>query len=288
MSERRHARRGKHNDDHEAEHDESERWLVSFADMMTLLFCLFMVLFSISSVNTSKFDQLQKSLQDAFSGKVLSGGKAIMQTGSQTEAQRTAATPPVTSLTPLNQIANSSTATDAQRAAQAAAALKEQNDFKQLKRRIDSLAKRAGLGGRVAVTIRRRGLVIQLLTDKVFFDSGQADIKPHALGLLNKIGAILNGEHAHPIVIEGYTDSQPIHSDRYQSNWQLSGDRAAAVLQKFEGDGVLSRRMSFQGFADTVPIATNSTPDGRAANRRVDVVLTRINSDPNTDTESTP
>jgi chemotaxis protein MotB len=286
MSERRHARRGSHNDDHEGEHDESERWLVSFADMMTLLFCLFMVLFSISSVNTSKFDQLQKSLQDAFSGKVLSGGKAIMQTGSATEAERAAATPPVPSLTALNQIPTQGT-TEAQKSKEQVAAANEQNDFRQLKRRIDQLAKKAGLGGRVAVTIRRRGLVIQLLTDKVFFDSGSADIKPGALGLLNKIGDILNGEHAHPIVIEGYTDSQPISGGRYPSNWELSGFRASAVLRKFLGDGVLERRMSAQAFADTVPIATNSTAAGRATNRRVDVVLTRINSDPTTET-STP
>ena len=90
-----------HDDDHEGGHDEGERWLVSFADMMTLLFALFMVLFSISSVNTSKLTALQKSLQDAFSGAVLSGGKAIMETGNQVQPKRAEATPPLPSLTPL-------------------------------------------------------------------------------------------------------------------------------------------------------------------------------------------
>src|SRR5919197_4118530 len=95
----RHRRRG--HEDPEVEHDESERWLVSFADMMTLLFALFMVLFSISSVNTSKFDALQKALQDAFSGKVLSGGKSIMETGSQTKQERSAPSPPLPALSPI-------------------------------------------------------------------------------------------------------------------------------------------------------------------------------------------
>src|SRR3954452_4713943 len=84
-----------HDDEHDEGHGEGERWLVSFADMMTLLFALFMVLFSISSVNTSKLDSLQKALQDAFSGKVLSGGKAIMETGSQTKQQQSAPSPPL-------------------------------------------------------------------------------------------------------------------------------------------------------------------------------------------------
>src|SRR6201991_1608176 len=100
MSARRHKKGGHH----EEEHENEERWLVSFADMMTLLFALFMVLFSISSVNTSKFTALQKALQDAFSGRILSGGKSVMQTGSDTEPKRAAATPPLPSLQPLNAI----------------------------------------------------------------------------------------------------------------------------------------------------------------------------------------
>src|SRR5919106_3791901 len=98
MSARR--RHGRGHDDHE-EHENEERWLVSFADMMTLLFCLFMVLFAISSVNTSKFEALQRALQDAFSGKILSGGEATMETGSQTPPNRPQAEPPLAAITPL-------------------------------------------------------------------------------------------------------------------------------------------------------------------------------------------
>src|SRR3954470_19333970 len=105
MSARRHKRRGH---DHEEEHENEERWLVSFADMMTLLFCLFMVLFAISSVNTSKFEALQKALQDAFSGKILSGGQAVMETGNDKEPQKPGTEPPLPAMTPLQAMANSS------------------------------------------------------------------------------------------------------------------------------------------------------------------------------------
>jgi chemotaxis protein MotB len=271
-SHRRH-RRG--HDDHEAEHEEGERWLVSFADMMTLLFALFMVLFSISSVNTSKLTALQKSLQDAFSGAVLSGGRAIMETGNQIPPKRAEATPPIPSLTPLISQADSSIT--AQNGSSLKKAVQEQQDFQELKRRIDSEAAKAGLKGKVLTTVRRRGLEIQILTDKVFFDSGSAQLKPEALGILDKIAVILAGELKHPIVVEGNTDSQPISGSQYPSNWELSGARAAAVVRDFTAHGVNPRRVSFTGYGSTMPIASNSTAAGRSKNRRVDVVLSRIN-----------
>jgi chemotaxis protein MotB len=270
-SHRRH--KGGH-DDH-AEHEEGERWLVSFADMMTLLFALFMVLFSISSVNTSKLTALQKSLQDAFSGAVLSGGKAIMASGSQVDPKRAAAEPPLTSLTALTSPASSSV--NPQSGAEAKKAAAEQEEFQQLKRRIDAQAAKAGLKGKVVTTVRRRGLVIEILTDKLFFDSGSAQLKPEALGILDKIAVILAGELQHPIVVEGNTDSQPISGSQYPSNWELSGARAAAVVRDFTAHGVNPRRVSFTGYGSTMPIATNSTAAGRSKNRRVDVVLSRIN-----------
>src|SRR6185436_3691117 len=115
-------RKGGH---HEEEHENEERWLVSFADMMTLLFCLFMVLFAISSVNTSKFEALQKSLQNAFSGKILSGGQAVMETGNDKQPNKPGTEPPLEAITPLQALANSSIET-----AQSKAVAKENEDFK--------------------------------------------------------------------------------------------------------------------------------------------------------------
>lgn len=258
------------------EHEEGERWLVSFADMMTLLFCLFMVLYSMSSVNTSKFESLQKSLQDAFSGAVLSGGKAIMETGNESSPNRAASSPPLTSLTALTSKASSSV--DPETAAAQKKAAQEQQDFQEVKRRVDSLADAAGLKGKVSTTVRRRGLVIQLLTDGVFFDSGQATLKPEAAGLLDKVAKIIASEQTHPVVVEGHTDSQPIHGSQYPSNWELSGARAAAVVRDFTHNGVLTRRLSFSGYGSTEPLDSNSTPEGRSKNRRVEVVLSRINA----------
>jgi chemotaxis protein MotB len=274
------SRRHKGGSHHEEEHENEERWLVSFADMMTLLFCLFMVLFAISSVNTSKFEALQRSLQDAFSGAVLSGGKAMMNSGSTAEATKQASVqPPLPALRPVDALNDMSSKTPSEEAKKAA---QEQADFKTLKRRVDNLAKGAGLNGKVQVTIRRRGLVIQLLTDKVFFASGDATLKPVASRLVDKIAGVVRDERRHPVVVEGHTDSQPISGSQYPSNWELSGARAGAVVRDFAENGVLARRMSLAGFGSQEPIDSNSTPEGREKNRRVEIVLSRIH----TDTES--
>jgi chemotaxis protein MotB len=276
----------RHKPHHEEEHENEERWLVSFADMMTLLFCLFMVLFAISSVNTSKFEALQRSLKDAFSGAVLDGGKSMLNSGSdQDKTKQSAVEPPLPSLRPLTAINDTSRQRNV--AEEEKQAKQEEQDFRALKRRVDKLAKDAGVSGKVNVTVRRRGLVIQLLTDKVFFSSGDATLHPEAHKLVTKIGRIVRDERKHPVVVEGYTDSQPISTSRYQSNWDLSGARAAAVVNDFAKIGVLSARMTLQGYGSQVPVDTNSTAQGRAKNRRVEIVLSRIHTG-NTDTESTP
>ena len=268
MAGRRHRKREEHE-----EHDNEERWLVSYADMMTLLFCLFMVLFAISSVNTSKFEALQRSLQDAFSGAVLSGGKAVMSNGQGDKAEKAAPQPPIPAIQPTMALNDPSANQDNEEKAAA-----EQKSFEALKRRIDELARREGVAANVRTEITRDGLVIQLLTDKVFFASGSAVLQPPAVRLLDKVGAIVAAEGRHPVRVEGHTDSQPIHTGRYPSNWQLSGDRAAAVVQDFARVGVNERRLSLAGYAAARPKDSNSTPAGRAANRRVDVVLTRLYS----------
>jgi chemotaxis protein MotB len=262
----------------EEEHENEERWLVSFADMMTLLMCLFMVLFSISSVNVSKLDVLQRVLQDAFSGRVFAGGQAVMETGVDQTETHTSDDSPVKATTPL-QALNASDNTQAMKARIDAikAARKEDETFEQLKKRIDRLVERAGLKGRVVTEVRRRGLVVQLLTDNIFFDSGQATLKPGAMGVLDGLADVVRAERKHPVVVEGHTDSQPI-TGHYPSNWELSGARAASVVRVFIADRVPTRRLSLTGYASQHPAATNATAAGRARNRRVEIVLTRINS----------
>jgi chemotaxis protein MotB len=268
-----HGRRSRHAA-HEEEHENEERWLVSYADMMTLLFCLFMVLFAISSVNTSKFQALSKALQNAFSGRILSGGRAVMQTGSDTPPNRAAAQPPLPSLAAI--AANASSSSGGQQSTSTRKAQQEQEEFKELKRRIDALARQQGVASHVQTSIRANGLVVALLTDGVFFDSGSASLNPPAVKLLHRIGQIVAAEARHPVSVEGFTDAQPISTPQYPSNWQLSGARSGAVIQNFVADGVLPRRMSLVGYAAERPTDTNATAAGRARNRRVDVVLTRL------------
>jgi chemotaxis protein MotB len=271
MASRRH-KKGSH---HEEEHENEERWLVSFADMMTLLFCLFMVLFAISSVNTSKFEELAKSLQDAFSGKVVSGGEAVMQTGSSTPADRAAATPPLPSMMPVTQVSEGANPTTDQSELKRRAQ-QEEEDLQRLRKRIQALAKQEGVSANVKVTVRQRGLVVELLTDRVFFESGSALVKPHADRLLVKIAHVIAGERKHPVVVEGHTDSAPIATAHFPSNWELSGARAGAVVRTFQRSGVNGKRMSTQGFGSQVPAASNATAAGRSRNRRVVAVLIRM------------
>src|SRR6201999_741639 len=120
-----------------AGHENDERWLLTYSDMITLLMALFMVLFSISSVNTSKFESLQRAMQDAFSGKILSGGKSIQQTGADTQSSRPAATPPIPAIQAITQQLDA--------AQKSKAAARENEDFKSLKQQIDAYAKEHGL-----------------------------------------------------------------------------------------------------------------------------------------------
>ncbi|MEY2533782.1 MAG: chemotaxis protein MotB [bacterium] len=278
------SRRRKHAH-HEEEHENEERWLVSFADMMTLLFCLFMVLFAISSVNTSKMEALAKSLSEAFSGKVVTGGEAVMETGASTPPEQAQVTPPVPALMPvtaLNEGASSTRdAAEMQRRAK-----QEEEELQRLRERVEALARQEGVSANVKVTVRRRGLVVELLTDRVFFDSGQAVIKPHAQRLLVKIARIIAGERKHPVVVEGHTDSRPIATSQFPSNWELSGARAGAVVRTFQNSGVNGKRMSTSGFGSQVPVASNATAAGQSRNRRVVAVLTRMYQV--TPTRSTP
>ena len=277
------ARRHRHHHDEE-EHENHERWLVSGYDMMTLLFAVFVVLYAISSTNVSKVKALQQSLQEAFSGPVFSGGQAMQQTGdSSSDTERAAAEPPLPSLTPveaMEQGFKSEKATDAEADAAAAAAAKlaarEEQDFQALKRRIDKAVREAGLAHKVSTTVNQRGLKVRLLTDKLFFDSGSAVVNAAAFPTLGKIGGIIAAEREHPVQVEGHTDDRPIHTAQFPSNWQLSGARAGAVVQQLVGAGVGARRASLAGYADEHPAATNATPRGRALNRRVEIILTRL------------
>ena len=287
-------RRKKH-----GEQENEERWLLTYADMITLLMALFMVLFSISSVNISKFKTLQESLKAAFSGSILPGGKALVQSGSQEQSQKSAQDTAIPSIVAINpQAANqnssgtnssSSSSTSAQSMSAAssteqaktliAAAKIEQQQLTQLKAQLDAYLKAHGLQNQVQTTVSRRGLVVRVLTDKVLFASGQATLKPGGLPLLGEVANLLNVATNHQIAVEGHTDSVPISSAQYPSNWELSTARATTVVRYFLSRGVTPSRLAAAGYAALHPIASNATDRGRQLNRRVEIVLLRNNPD---------
>ncbi len=270
---------------HSAEFENEERWLLTYADMLTLMFALFMVLYSISSVNISKYESLQQSLKAAFSGSVLSGGKSIMQSGSESTKAHTPATAEVPSIVPLTPNIPKPTDTSAQQISKAmlaaSASKQEQEDFRKLKQQLDAYAKAHGFGTSVQAVIEQRGLVVRVLTDKLLFDSGSATLQPAGLPLLEEMSRLLNVDHKHPITVEGNTDNQPIQSSQFPSNWELSTDRATTVVRFLIAHGVADQRLSAAGYADLHPLASNATAAGRARNRRVDIVLDRIYPDLN-------
>ena len=248
---------------HESEHAD-ERWLLTYADMITLLMALFMVLFSISSVNVSKFETLKETLQNAFSPKVLSGGGSILPDGGASRSPQ----PPSQQPTPAAVPRQLEDRADQGRR-------DEQEDFRRLKRQLDAYARSHGFSASIETLIDSRGLVIRLLTDDVVFDSGSATLKPEAAPLLAKISALVNVDASHPISVGGHTDDVPIATGRFPSNWELSAARAAGVARFLTGHGVAATRLEATGVADQRPIATNTTEEGRSRNRRVEIALLR-------------
>ena len=288
-----------------AEHENEERWLLIYADMLTLQLALFMVLFSISSVNISKYQVLQQSLKAAFSGSILPGGRAILQSGSESTDQHVPATAAVPSIVPLvptptsrSSSSTGSANTPAAKAAMAAnskalstaqlqaalnsmsASVAEQQSFKALQKKLNAYAKAHGFSSQVQTVIERRGLVVRVLTDKLLFDSGQATLQPAGDPLLEEVATLLNVDKSHPITVEGNTDNQPIATSQFPSNWELSTARATTVVRFLIAHGVSAERLAAAGYAALHPVDSNASAAGRARNRRVDIVLMRLNPVP--------
>lgn len=291
----RRRRRGGHEEENE------ERWLLTYSDMITLLMALFMVLFSISSVNISKYRTLQKALKDAFSGQILPGGRALENTGASEKSNRTPETTATTAVMPFGLESASTTnasqphsaseqpsasemgslkALETLPGARQAAAQQEQASFQRIQHEVESYVASHGLKSSVATTVEPRGLVIRMLTDKLLFASGQATLAPGSYSLLEEIAGLLEVDRTNPISIEGNTDSVPIHTSLFPSNWELSTTRADTIVRFMVAQGVAASRLSAIGYAAERPLASNATAGGRARNRRVEIVLERLYPEP--------
>jgi len=244
----------------EPQHENHERWLVSYADFITLLFAFFVVMFASSQTDKSRAKQVSQAVEKALAeghsisvppavAKILGGtvdekgqGNAMMKGpgGSQRSAKES---PPETivELLPSLQLLN-----------------------KELEEEIKA--------GKLEVRLEPRGLVISL-RQSAFFSSGTDELDQSASPTMKKLAELI-GSLPNPIQLEGHTDSIPIHNARFPSNWELSCARGIAVLDTFCGTFGLDRfRFSVVGRADTLPLASNDTPEGRARNRRVDIVI---------------
>ena len=245
------------------EHANHERWLISYADFITLLFAFFVVMFASSQTDKGKVQQVSESVKDALQNggvkavvhEILGGtvdntgkGSAMMKGpgGSQK------ITTPRDEIIPVNKVAVTELMPSMTFLNQALS--QEIKDKK------------------VDVRLESRGLVVSL-RQATFFPSGGDDVAPTAYGSMAKIAGVIRGL-PNPILLEGHTDSIPIHNDRFASNWDLSTARSIAMLHVLcDKYNLPESRFHVAGYADTSPVDTNETAEGREHNRRVDLVI---------------
>jgi Flagellar motor protein len=141
-------------------------------------------------------------------------------------------------------------------------------------RELEEMLKRIGLEGEFKVSYEVIGIRL-ILQEKILFPSGSAELKPETYPILDKLYEILK-DLPNPVEVEGHTDSIPISTEKFPSNWELSTARASSIVRYFIAKGINPERLKASGYADTKPIASNATPEGRAQNRRVEVVILNI------------
>jgi chemotaxis protein MotB len=264
-----------------------ERWLLTYADMITLLMALFMVLFSMAVVNKGKFDELARSLRESFAGPLDRGGTSILNVGTANPAAQ--AKSEINSTPQPIQASSDRLLKESQQrqlaSAQAVVQAKgleaaQARDLEQAKAEVDAKIHELGLDDKVSTQINSKGLVIRLVTDKVLFDLGSSTIRPAAFPLLSSVARVVNSIGTNPIRVAGHTDAVPYRNDPH-GNQRLSGDRAEAVLFFLEDHGfsVLRHRdTASEGFGSLQPLIKNDPQTGSGPrNRRVEVVVQRIN-----------
>lgn len=246
-------RRHRHGEEHGEEN--GERWLLTYADMITLLLALFVVLFAMSSISVKKFLALKVGLTQTFNPS------AINTSGSQGLLQQTSLVPIASAN--ATQIGQPSPAGAAQSAAQ----------LDRIATEVSQALARQHLSSAASVTVSKRGVTVQVLADKAFFATDSARLGPVGNEVVDTIAGVVKTK-PNDLVAEGFTDNVPITGGPYNSNWELSAARAANVVNRLNVvDGIAQTRLSAQGFGQTHPVAPNTTPAQRAENRRVDVVI---------------
>jgi chemotaxis protein MotB len=232
-----------------------ERWLISYADFITLLFAFFVVMYAISAVNIGKYKIFSDALGDAF------GGKGAAQ--------------PVNTEVPNLPVPNP--------ALKRRVELLRKEKEQMTKLAQDLLSTMAPLvkEGKVRVTQNSRGVSVEI-NASVLFDPGDARLMPESVEALRAVANLLRAD-SHDVQVEGHTDNQPIGNTRFPSNWELSSVRASSVVRLFIDAGVAPQRLTAVGYSANVPVADNDTLQGRARNRRVAVTILSGIPDPSTE-----
>lgn len=236
------------------EHENHERWLVSYADFITLLFAFFVVMYAISQVNEGKYRVLSDTLASAFRAVPGSTSGAIVQLSPNAPVQMNI---PV----PVRRVQT-----------------KGDEKLQQNKERLRDVAKELAQvlsplvkEGQVRITEGALGITIDINAN-VLFAPGDARLGLEAVRALVAVAQIL-APTDFPIVVEGHTDNTPISTAQFPSNWELSGVRASSVVRLFVDAGVDPRRLTATGYADQRPVADNATVEGKTRNRRVAITI---------------
>jgi chemotaxis protein MotB len=232
---------------YEQDSENHERWLISYADFITLLFAFFVVMYAVSVVNIGKYTVLSEALGDAFGGR-----GAASRTNTQVEV----------AALPLSNII-------AHRRAEAAKRDRERLDL--LARKLDSVLAPLVKSGKVRVTRTARGVTLEI-NASVLFMEGDAGLTGNARETLQAVARLLKDD-PHAIEVEGHTDTTPINNPLFPSNWELSAVRASSVVRLFEENGVPAKRLAALGRGANQPVASNDDAEGRARNRRVAITI---------------
>ncbi len=263
-------------EEHE-EHVNHEAWVIPYADLLTLLMAMFIALFAMSTVDMEKFKELSLGFNEALGGGELEigsfepteGGEGPLDgKGNGFAPYETGELGPDSqpdTNTLIERLLQEYTTAQVQGAA-------EQQTLAGVRKQIEEQVAEAGFAASLDLRQEERGLVVTVVTDQVLFPAGSAVIQPAGLELLAIIGAALS-EIDNDIFVEGHTDSDPISTAQFPSNWELSGARASAVVRYFETLGLERDHMHVEGFGDTQPVASNATAEGKAKNRRVVLIV---------------
>jgi len=237
------------------EHENHERWLVSYADFITLLFAFFVVMFASSQTDKSKAKAVSEAVEKALKeGSSVSIPPAVAKVLGGTVDDR----------------GQGNAQMHGPGGAQKAAKEEQQEQVMELSMSLKTLSSQLEeeiRQGKVEVSMTPRGIVVSL-KQAAFFPSGTDAVEIATLPTLEKVAGALQAV-SNPVRIEGHTDSRPIHTPRFRSNWDLSAARSIAIMEVLSNRfQIATPRLAIAGYADTVPVAGNDTPEGRARNRR--------------------